>query len=179
MDQGRSHLFSSNFVKSLLDFKMLKSRKVTYAFMGSYIVYLSSLMFYRSRLVVAFWFILHLTEEIMQYRQNNGSDHKDYTMTRFHRLILAHFETLWNYFDFTRLMCMVGFIYFDNATFYSWLMMVSFLSFLKYLRAFPEYRIFIQLLIACIRTSIPFMGVLFIVMFGFTNTFHVSREGAG
>ena len=143
-------MFSSHFVKSLLDYKMLRSKKVTYAFMGSYMVYLCSLMTIKSRIVVGFWFMLHLTEEVLQFKQTNGHKNKYYTIKHFHKLLLNHFGSIWNYFDISRLFCMIGFMYTGNTIFYSWLMMISFLSSLKFLRAFPSYRIFIQLLIACI-----------------------------
>lgn len=91
------------------------------------------------------------------------------------KLIWDHFDSIWNYFDLARLIFMVGFIIMESNIFYSWLMLSSYLSFLKYLRAFKSYRIFIQLVHACIRSCREFIVVLFIIMVGFTNTFYTCQ----
>jgi len=77
--------------------------------MGSYIVYLCSLIIIRSKIVVGFWFILHLTEEVLQFKQNNDNE-QAFVWRDMNKYISNHFETVWNYFDLFRLLIMIGFM---------------------------------------------------------------------
>jgi len=62
---------------------------------------------------------------------------------------------------------------------YSWLVLVSWLSFIKYMRAIESMRIFIQLLQECIKTSVTFIAVLCIFIFGFACTFSIQNQQDG
>ena len=60
----------------------------------------------------------------------------------------------------------------DNNDVYAYLTMVSWLSLLKYLRAFKSLRVFIKLLTSSVEKSKEFILVLGLMLLTFTATFH-------
>jgi len=99
--------------------------------------------------------------------------------------LTEYFGSGWNFLDLLRILLQMACIFVQifvphhphlQMKFFAYLTLVSWISFLSYLRYFSETRILIQYISASISSMISFMLVIFIMLVGFTMSY-VVMEG--
>lgn len=159
-DSDADSQFESKFVQTYLDYKMKQTAWISYIQMTLYLAYLLTNFVKHMWYSVAPWCVYQIAEEIVQLIGNQKASGEKWNIRSAFSTAYDSMD-IWNFADYLRIILQISFIVVSFCStpdpdqlgpadvFFAYLIMVSWLSFLKYLRMFESLRIFIKLFIEC------------------------------